>query len=291
MKQHLFKTTLLALAGTGILSSSVLAQSSTTYAQGDLLLGFRAAPMSTGAASNVLVDLGNGSVAAVDAAAISGTPLTFNISNLFSTLNAVYGSNWTTRSDLFFSVAGANATTNSTIYITAPEVVGNGEATPWNGLGGSLQTGVRNKINTEGGIPNTAGYNFYILNTNPNGAGAAVIEGQSDTNSYGSYMPGGTTANAGPAPGISYAEFNPTIEGTFANGTSGITLDLIKLTSATGANPGQDLGDFTINDSGLLTFTPDISEVPEPSTFIAPLLAAAAVAVLAVRRRRQIAQH
>ena len=284
MKQHLFRTTLLAVAGTAIISSSVKAQSATTYGQGDFLLGFRATG-GQGAASNVLVDLGNGSVAAVDAASSAGTPLTFNIANLFSTLNAVYGNNWTTRSDVFFSVAGAHATTNSTIYITAPEMVGGSEATPWNGLGSSSQTGVRNKMNTEGGLPNSSGYNHYITNTNPNGAGAAVIEGQTDTNSYGSYMPGGTTANAGAA-GISYAQFNPTIEGTFANGTGGITLDLIKLTTATGTGPGQDLGDFTISNSGVLTFTPDISEVPEPGTYAGAILAAGVVVAMTIGRKK-----
>ena len=287
MKEPVLRTTLLVAAGMALITASSIAQSSTTYAQGDLLLGFRATG-GTGAASDVLVDLGNGSVAAVDAASLAGTPLTFNISNVLATLNAVYGNNWSTRSDVFFSVAGANATVNSTIYITAPEVVGNGEATPWPGLGTSSQTGVKNKMNTEGGLPNTSGYNFYIGNSNPNGAGPAVIEGQSDTNSYGSYMPGGTLANAGPAPGTSYAQFNPTIEGTFANGTGGISLDLIKLTSATGTDPGSDLGDFTISNTGVLTFTPDISEVPESSTYAAAILAGGVVLVFAIRRRRDL---
>ena len=114
----------------------------------------------------------------------------------------------------------------------------------------------------------TSGYNFYVTNTNPNGGGPAVIEGQSDTNSYGSFMPGGTTSNSGPAPGISYAQFNPTIEGTFANGTAGIKLELFRLTSSTGlGNPGTDLGNFTISNSGILTWTPEALAVPEPSTY------------------------
>jgi len=283
MKKTLLKTTLAAAIATALFSSSSMAQSSTTYAQGDFLLGFRATG-GTGAASNVLVDIGPGS-----GFLTSTTPVTFSLSNLDASLNATFGSGWTTRSDVFWSVAGADASSNSTVYITAPETVGGGEATPWNGLGTSLQTGVRNKINTEGGIPNTSGYNFYTPNVNPNGAGPAVIEGQTDTNSYGSYMPGGTTANSGPAPGTSYAEFNPTIEGTFANGTGGIKLDLIKLTSATGVdNPGTDLGDFTISNSGVLTWTPDsleVSAIPEPSVTVLGTLGALGVILLHPRRR------
>ncbi len=250
-----------------------MAQSSVTYAQGDFLLGFRATG-GTGSGSNVLVDIGPGS-----GFLTSSTPVTFTLSNLFGSLNGTFGASWTTRSDVFWSVAGADPTVNSTVYITAPGP----NATPWTGQGTSLQTGVKNKLNTEGGVPNTAGYNFYTGLTNPNGAGPAVIEGNTDTSSYGSFMPGG--ANAGPAPGISYNLFNPTVEGTFANGTAGVQLDLIQLTSATGAgNPGVDLGDFTISNTGVLTFTP--AAVPEPSTFASAVFGAALLFV-AMRRRRQ----
>jgi hypothetical protein len=283
IKTHnLLKTALLALAGTALVASSSMAQSATTYAQGDFLLGFRATG-GTGSGSNVLVDIGPGS-----SFLTSTTPVTFSLSNLFATLNGVYSSGWTTRSDVFWSVAGADSSSSSTVYITAPETVGGSEATPWTKLGTSSQTGVRNKINTEGGTPNTSGYNFYTGNANPYGAGPAVIEGQTDSNSYGSYHPGGTGPNSGPAPGISYAVFNPTIEGTFANGTGGITLDLIKLGSGTG--PGQDLGDFTISNNGILTFKPDILEVPEPSTYASVALGAGLLLLIVVRRRRQSAK-
>ena len=281
MRNNRIKTLVVALIALTITTSLSKAQSAVTYAQGDFLLGFRATG-GTGAASNVLVDIGPGS-----SFLNSGTPVTFNLSNLGTTLNGVFGSNWNTRADVFWSVAGADAVSNSTIYITAPEPVGGDEATPWTGLGTSSQTGVKTKINTEGGLPNTSGYNFYTGNTNPFGAGPAVIEGQTDNNSYGSYMPGGTTSNSGPAPGISYAQFSPTIEGNFANGTSGVTLDLTKLTSATVVGtPGLDLGDFTISNNGILTWTPDSFEaIPEPSTYSLIILAFLGGALLHLRRR------
>jgi hypothetical protein len=282
MKKPLLKPTLLATAGIALISSSSMAQSSTTYAQGDFLLGFRATG-GTGAGSNVLVDIGPGS-----SFLNSPTPVTFTLSNLFSSLNGTFGNNWTTRSDVLWSVAGADAvSTSNPVYVTAPEPVGNGEATPWNKNSFS-QSGVRNKINTEGGLPNSSGYNHYTGNVNPFGAGPAVIEGQTDNNSYGSYMPGGTSSNAGPAPGISYNVYNPTIEGTFANGTGGITLDLIK-GAASGA--GTDIGDFTLNDSGVLTFTPDLFEaIPEASTYATGLLAVCCLAAFATRRWKARAQ-
>jgi len=274
------KLAALGVAGMALATSSSFAQSTVTYSQGDFLLGFRATG-GTGAAQNVLVDIGPGSNFLN-----SSTQVTFDLSNLGSTLNGVFGSNWNTRSDVFFSVAGVDPTVNATVYITAPETVGGSEATPWNGLGNSSQTGVRNKINTEGGVPSTSGYNFYKSNTNPFGAGPAVIEGQTDTNSYGSYMPGGTTANSGAAPGISYAQFSPTIEGNFANGTSGVTLDLIKLASGSGTVPGIDLGDFTISDSGILKWTPDSFEaIPEPSTYALLALGGAIFVFSGIRRR------
>lgn len=277
-----FLKIVLAAAGTAVLSSSLMAQSSVTYTQGDFLLGFRATG-GTGAASNVLVDIGAGSTFLN-----SSTPVVFNLSNLFSTLNGVFGSNWSTRSDLFWSVAGADASSSSTIYISDPTTPGH-DAAPWTGLGTANQTGVRNKINTEGGLPNTAGYNFYTGNSNPFGAGPAVIEGNGDNSSYGSYHPGG--ANAGPAPGISYGFFSPTIEGTFANGTTGVTLDLIKLTSATGlGNNGTDLGDFSLSSNGVLTWTPDVFEaVPEPSTYAMFAMGAMLLSGMMVLRRRRSA--
>ena len=278
--RYLLKSTLLAAAGIALISTSALAQSSVTYAQGDFLLGFRATG-GTGGGSNVLVDIGPGT-----SFLSSTTPVTFTLSNLFGSLNGTFGTGWTTRSDVFWSVSAADASSSSTVYITSPTTPGTA-ATPWNGLGTSLQTGVRNKINSAGGLVPTSGYNFYTGNANPNGAGPAVIEGQNDTNSYGSFMPGGTTPNSGPAPGISYAQFAPTIEGTFANGTSGVQLDLIRLTSSTGAgNPGTDLGDFTINNNGVLTWNPAVA-VPEPSTYASLLVGAVGLLVVTVRKRQQ----
>ena len=277
LKKHL--TTLLAIAGSALVATSALAQSSVTYVQGDFLLGFRATG-SPGNGSNVLVDIGSSFLT-------SSTPVTFTLSNLDSTLIGEFGSNWNTRSDVLFSVAGATGSTfaNTIVYVTAPESVPGSESSPWPNPGGSVLNGIRGKINSEGGIPNTAGYNFYIGNTNPFGAGPAVIEGNSDTNSYGSFQPGG--ANAGPAPGASYAQFSPTIEGTFANGTAGITLDLYKLT---GSSAAVDLGDFTINDAGVVVWTPQAFEVPEPSTYAMLGLGSLGLVGLTILRRARAAK-
>ena len=273
MKNPLLKTTLLALGGTVLIAASSMAQSSVTYAQGDFLLGFRATG-GTGSGSDVLVDLGPGT-----SFLSSATPVTFDVSNLLGSLNNTYGSGWTNRSDVFWSVSAADASSSSTVYITVPEATGT-DATPWNGLGTSLQTGVRNKINSAGGL--VPDFRIEVSTLQILTPPASVRRSSRDRATpiaTAPSCPAVHVTNSGPSPGISYAQFNPTIEGTFASGTSGVSLDLIRLTNTTGnGNPGTDLGDFTINNSGILTFTPDSFEaVPEASTYAAAVLGAAAV--------------
>ncbi|MCE9518022.1 MAG: hypothetical protein K8R87_00395, partial [Verrucomicrobia bacterium] len=74
-----------------------------------------------------------------------------------------------------------------------------------------------------------------------------LIQPTSDSNSYASYMPGGTVTNSG---GISFATFNPHIEGN-----PGQVLDLFRMTPG-GSGPGTFVGRFTLYSTGKLVFTP-----------------------------------
>ncbi len=254
-----------------LVASSSMAQ--ITYSSGDFLLGFRATG-GTGAASDVLVDLGPGTFLT------SSVPVTFTLGNLNSQLTGTFGASWFTRTDLFYGAAAATQTGDATrtLYASFPDTgIGGVSDNPWARLGNTAAQAVINKINGEG-----LAYNNY----SPTAAAPAVVQGTTDTNSYASYMPGGTSTNAGPAPGISYAQFNPTIE---ASNPSGSSLDIIQLVpSATTGQPGTDLGDLSIDSNGVVTFTPEAAEVPEPSTSASIALGTGLLVAFVIHRRNRL---
>ncbi len=78
----------------------------------------------------------------------------------------------------------------------------------------------------------------------------------------------------------SYSYFNtPTIEGSFAGGASGTALDLIQLQP--GGGPGFDIGTFTIDNGGNITFTP----TPEPTSVALLSFGAVFLGMFRLRRR------
>jgi hypothetical protein len=263
------KTVLLVTASVAIVATTNA--QSLTYSNGDLFLGFRASG-GTGATQDVLVDIGQASTFLTASA-----PISLSLGDLQSKLASTFGANWNTRSDLFFSVSGTNLSTDTanTLYATIAQAVPGSEPTTWLRRSGSAQSST-NSLMT--GMANQ--YNNYSATV----ANPAVIQNTTDANSYASFQPGG--ANAGPAPGASFAVYNPTIEGTFANGTSGVTLDVVRLLPSTTQNQhGVDIGDFTIDNSANVIFTPDSFEaVPEPSTIAC---AAMGTLVLLLRLRRR----
>jgi hypothetical protein len=267
MNKLFFKAALLALAGTALVTASAKAQFSGTYTQGDFLLGFRATG-GTGSGSDVLVDLGP--------LGNFQTPTTFSTPNLDSLLVSTFGSGWFTRSDLLYGAAaaaqpGVDANGN-TFYGTAPETVGGSESVLWPRPTISQAIQLKGKVNAEG-----QGYQ----NGSPTVSSPAIVQNTSDINSYASYQPGGTTPNSG---GISYAYFVPDIE---ASNPSTTKLDVIQLVPTVGAPLGVDVGDITINGSGVVTFKPDSAEaaVPEPST-VATMVLGAGLLIAVMRWRK-----
>jgi hypothetical protein len=92
-------------------------------------------------------------------------------------------------------------------------------------------------------------------------------------NSYGSFQKGGTLEGSGAA-GISFASFNPTIEGTFENGAANTALDFVKLEPASLSEidaSGVVLGKFRLSPNGSLTFTPNGVVDAAPSITTQPL--------------------
>jgi hypothetical protein len=113
-----------------------------------------------------------------------------------------------------------------------------------------------------------------------------VVQTNTDTNSWSSYQPGGTTTNSGPAPGISFAFFNPSIEGGF--GSDAAIVHLYRVKPAAGAEintAGDYLGMLVLESSGKLLFEPatSVSRL-SIATPVVTLLQGSETATIVVRR-------
>lgn len=266
MTKNFLKTAVLAVAGLTIMASAGKAQVTYTNTSNDFLLGFR----QVGSTNSILLDIGT--------VANFNTLQVFSLGNLGSLLSSTFGPGWATDGNVFVSLAATNGLSNaSTNYVTSPETVGGTEATKWAHL-----TNTNNNILT-GKIVNMGNaYNAYSAQQTP--GNPAVVEPSTDPNAYLKFMPGGTNDAGHASGGVAWGFFNPTTEGNFANGTAGMTLDLIQLTATT----STDLGDFTLSANGnTLTFTPDIAEVPEPSTYSMIALGGIGLCGLTILRGRR----
>ena len=243
----------LAVLGAAALPHSARAQGPVTYTPGDLFLSFRAS-QGVGATQNYVVNLGQAS----KFGATGSSAVVAEAGNIATDLTALYGANWKTRSDVFWSVSGTVGSFNSvgsdpakTLYATREQPVPGTLSTPWLRRSDSTQGITTSKMN--------AMANAYAGKTSTAANPKAIIQSASAANSYASFQPGGTPENSGPAPGVSFAAFNPTIEGTFGSGTAGSVLDLVRLVPAAGADIGTAggiVGRFTLSDSGEISYTP-----------------------------------
>jgi hypothetical protein len=182
-----------------------------------------------------------------------------NLGNINADLAATYGSNWATRAKLFWGAAGTVGSFSPIGSNPSRTVYGSrGVNTAWSRANSSAHASVTNKVvalMTAFNTSSSAGV------THPNG----VVQTTSEANYWASYQPGGDVANAGPAPGISFAFFNPSIENTFENGAAAAALYLYRVKPASGAEigtAGDYLGQLLISTEGALTFQPDLSGPP-----------------------------
>ena len=243
----------LAVLGAAALPHSARAQGPVTYTPGDLFLSFRAS-QGVGATQNYVVNLGQAS----KFGATGSSAVVAEAGNIATDLTTLYGANWKTRSAVFWSVSGTVGSFNSvgsdpakTLYATREQPVPGTLSTPWLRRSDSTQGITTSKMN--------ALANAYAGKTSTAANPKAIIQSASAANSYASFQPGGTPENSGPAPGVSFAAFNPTIEGTFGSGTAGSVLDLVRLVPAAGADIGTAggiVGRFTLSDSGEISYTP-----------------------------------
>lgn len=258
-----------------------------TASFGDLILGFQASS-GTGAATNLEVDLGS-------IAQFSGQPAgtTFTIGGLsVQDLIAVFGSDWNTRDDLTWGIAGTTGSTQSlsvngttvaakTLWGSKAETTAGVQSTPWNRGTTFAQQGPANTISS--------------LYTGPTGS----LNGKTSTGNsltaaaLDNTVAGSWTQQEG-ASAAAFGYFNPA--GTFNNGVNFSTIvgtfavsDLYQLQPGSGA--ATYVGSFGLTSAGLLEFSNSVAAfavvvpVPEPAT--QAVLAGAMVLGLGLVRRRR----
>jgi len=263
MKPRSFLTTA-AVAAAALLTAGQAARATLTYTAGDLFIGFQ----KTGTATDLLVNIGNVALYSQ----LDGQSFAVNVGGAIGDdLVDTFGASWNTTSTLFWSVSGTtfnDVPDLNTIYLTKPRSNVTNQTTAW----------ISHTNNSQGDqvalLQGLAG--AYRDNGEATaGSTKATLQSTSLANSYASFTQGTST------------DFQwGNIEARFNNGTAGSVLDLYRITPSLDSTPGTYLGKFTINDSGVITFT--AAAVPEPSTY--GLLIGTGLFTLIFLRRRRVAQ-
>lgn len=272
---QLVKAGLIALICGAFSASSVRA--AMTYTQGDLLLAFR----QTGSNQTYVVDLGS---ATSFRDATSATSL--GISGIAADMSATFGSGWYNDNTIFASIVGGNSSAtplpgdgtggtfanyyNRSIYVSKSGT-GSASDTPFNNLAASSVS------NNSGIIGSTFGNVFAAGTATGNNAVGTIIP-TSTTNDYTDLVPPGAGTWFGMT---SSTEANP-------SGTFDLYRILANTSNAIDAPSGNGVpqyqGAFTISSSGVVSFTPEVAAVPEPSRVI---LLGLGLSGLLMRRRRK----
>ena len=254
--------------------------SALTYTSGDLLLGFRSGGAET---NDYIVNLGNNSqFRNSDGTAYTGSAFNVSIGGtttgaLATDLNTVFGSNWSTRTDLYWGIIGAlnpaaGVDRVQTVYMSSPTTAAGNSTALTNGSV-SAQSGWRSQIAAVGGQ--------YALSTSAAVNSVGLIQANGDSNSWASKLGGN---------GINYAYGNAFNTGQTMEASvgSGDLLDLYRLVP-TGTGAGSfNVGSFSLNNAGTVSYA-SAAAVPEPSTYAQAVVALAIVALsIAHKRRRKL---
>lgn len=276
------KSKLLALSAASIAATvSVFgATTSDTQGAGDVLLGFYTAS-GTGATQNLIVNLGS----YTQFESNNGATTNFS-ANIVADLAATYGASWNSRTDLEWTVTGANYTssinglTRNTIFSTSPRAQ-IGDA-PTSIASGSDSTLSAVRVNIQA-IANT----YNNTDTTVNGTVNVIVDGTNSDSLYARQQ----TANAaqfGPntanlATGTSISDFYGLVPTSGGTAPTGLSTDGSGLVWARGTNY---LGYFTLSNSGLSFTASGTSAIPEPSSYAA-LCGLAVMGYVAAGRRRR----
>jgi hypothetical protein len=271
-----------------IVMGSALAASSAfgatfAFTNGDLILGFQASG-GTGNTKNVFFNLGSG------VSARNGVGMGTTLGNIGNTLRGVFGSNWYTRSDVWFGVVGnlnANATTgvgsrtpvdgdpSRTFYVSKAA------STPGSGFLYGSSTFTSSSLGTAG--TSLAGMEGFLPNLTAEDDESAILDSSANptewNNSWTRWNP-----IVGGAQGGSLNTFTGGVQQTFGQSGTETYIDLQRiLATNTGANPQGTVGGGTYVASYSIDNTGAIKMIPEPSS---TLLVGVAGLGLALRRRR-----
>ncbi len=215
-------------------------------AQGDVFLGVRATA-EPGSGESLLVNVTT--LAALEGVAPEGT-LNPSLGTLGAALESKYGANWHTREDLRWALFASNNGTNPTVAASRAQVPFGTPAAVFPALGLQARGSVATQIGS------------VTFNYSQQESIAGVPTGVFQVNeavsaSYSYQVSGGTTAFGTLSQWTS-------IEASFAGGAANQALDFFRFTGGpTDGNQARRLGTFTINSSGVLTFTaaPAVNEV------------------------------
>ena len=121
---------LIAFAGMALGSATAFAQTPLTYTDGDLFLGFRvkSGTDNQGLTSDYLVNIGQFSTYenATGPITVSG------LGSMKADLDATFGSNWSARDNVYWSVSGKAEVATSALFATKPQIApGTINATGW----------------------------------------------------------------------------------------------------------------------------------------------------------------
>ena len=244
-----------------VFAGSSAIQAQVTYTAGDILVGFQATGGS-GAGNNYVYNLGQGpafrsAVAPVHAGTI-GTDLA-----------GIYGTDWFTRTDLLWTIAGVR--TNATFGADATSVVngdpartlyiskgasGLGTSTPNSPLASAaVTTGATRMIDVQNGFRTING--TLDRTPTPGSAGRGVIQGTGDINSWSSRVDN-----------TPFTIFTSNVKQAFGKAGTHSYLDLYRILGrndlagiAESAGVGVSVlqGTFTIDAAGVIRFEPPTS--------------------------------
>jgi len=272
------KIKLALLATTAVLAASLTSRLSAQSA-GDLVIAFEA----SGAATNVEVDLGNVSNF------VSGSGL---VANINTDLTNAFTASWNTNTALNWGVVGSNPNSgasngfpNKTIWVTGATgdasgytnspsvnygtVISKMTAIYGAGTGGLKSGGTGGVVNLTDITSQTnavTGANVIAAISTPTG-NAAAFTNENGANSFG---------------GVGTSNVTTFLVAENAGGGT-TSLDLYTLATTSAGAAAVDLGTFSLDSSGNLTFT----AIPEPSMYAA-ILGAITVGFVMLRRRNQV---
>lgn len=244
MKNTLSRLLTLLALGAGALLMAPPARAATST-DGDIFLGVRAGS-GTGSSKTYVVNLGQASQFENASSAIK-----LNLGGVGTDLTATFGSTWNSRASVYWGIAGTVGAFAPIGSDPANTVFGSRSIqTPWLRANASQMGAVTNSLRSL-----SSGFRASLA---PGSATNSVIQNNTDINSWSSFQTGGV--NAGPAPGYSFAFFNPSVEASFENGVAGAVLHFYRVKPATVVGEidtnSDYLGRFLITSSGEVTFVP-----------------------------------